>query len=121
MFNFTQQIFRFSKMYIKSTAHHFPREKLSIIFEVNKPYHQNYACVKYFYLLQGIRSQFLPGGRLLIDSGPDSCSLPWGDFATKYTPALSLDPVPGADNRELDIEDFGARSIQRYTFVFNLE
>eukprot|EP00090_Calanus_glacialis_P014940 TRINITY_DN23817_c0_g1_i2.p1 TRINITY_DN23817_c0_g1~~TRINITY_DN23817_c0_g1_i2.p1 ORF type:complete len:240 (-),score=68.01 TRINITY_DN23817_c0_g1_i2:75-737(-) len=50
---------RYSKIYMKAAVHHFPRAELVEIF-------------------QGIHSQLLPGGRLLVDTGGDTCSLPWG-------------------------------------------
>jgi len=53
------QDIRYSKIYIKAAVQHFPREHWREIF-------------------QGIFSQLSPGGRLLVDTGGDTCTLPWG-------------------------------------------
>jgi len=55
---------RYSKIYIKAAVHHFPKKQFDNIFK-------------------GIHSQLLPGGRLLIDTGVDTCYLPWGVRGTQ--------------------------------------
>jgi len=54
----------YSKIYMKAIAHHIPREQWAAI-------------------LEGIYSQLVPGGMLLVDTGGDTCTLPWGARGTK--------------------------------------
>jgi len=58
------QDIRYSKIYMKATVHHIPRDQWSTIVE-------------------GIYSQLVPGGMLLVDTGGDTCTLPWGVRGTK--------------------------------------
>ena len=74
--------YSYSKIYMKAIAHHIPKEQWAAILEVKYYTSICYSTVQW-YTMQGIYSQLTPGGMLLVDTGGDTCTLPWGVRATK--------------------------------------